>query len=252
MTTPLDELKARISTIRDEAAFVNAAASLRPRVNDSINWSADVNAVSVARSFMEAKYDNPDGFYAGLFIRSVAAFERFGRQIIGEFIERKSRSCKKYTDLPEQIRNQNISLTGEVLKNHLNQRDHVEYDVKRLVLNLAACLKDGEPYSLNREVFSNNLTNCKSESWDRVLSAFGLTSWSDSIGSKNEIKKLFETTGTRDTGKALKEKIDSIIAARNQLVHAGNVEPTITYEELVCHLNLIESFCQELFALDPP
>src|SRR5258708_30568345 len=125
MSTPLEDLRARLSELKADLELVTTSIQLRPRLGEVIQWGGPAEIVQLARGFMDSKEARPEGIYGPLLVRLMAVFERYLRLLIADGLEHHTSSAKKFDDLPQKLVNRNLILTGRILANAESPRDYL-------------------------------------------------------------------------------------------------------------------------------
>ncbi len=242
MATPLDDLNARVSELREDLVFVSLATQLRPRLHPVVRWDATADVVELARSFMNAKSWRPEGVYGPLLVRLVAAFERYLRMLVGESLQRSVAGVAKYDDLPEHIASRNIALTGRLLAAIEAPRDHLTFETDSLIANLASCKRGSASFRLNELAFSAIITGVSPDLVEKALQNVGAAGnlW-DGVGTSSALEKQLETKGPRETGTRARERLKQICRWRNNLAHGGDEDIALSESDLVEAIEFI--FC---------
>lgn len=248
MPSPLEELNARISELKDDLGFVALASQLRPRIGEVVQWQAPGATLDLVRKFMGAKASRPEGVYGPLLVRLLAAFERYVRMLIVHGVEERVSAFKTYEEIPESFSNRNLVLTGRILAAIGAPRDHLALDIQTLVANLASCKKGSGSFRFNAQAFSATVTGASPAVIDKALENLDVTGWWDVVGGNGALVRLLGKKGARATGDRAKERLKELWRWRNQLAHAGDEEIALTEAQLNEAIDFIECFSSALDA----
>jgi hypothetical protein len=241
MSTPLEDLRARLNELKADLEFVTTSSQLRPRLGEVLEWGGSAEAVQLARRFMNAKEARPEGIYGPLLVRLMAAFERYLRLLIVESVEFRSAAAKTFDDLPQKLVNKNLILTGRILANLENPRDYLSFNVEALIVNLASCKPGSNLFRLNPQAFSATVIGVNPAAIDRALENIEVNECWDTIGRDAKLETLLGTKGTRATGLQSAERLKDLARWRNHLAHGGD-EIVITESQLRDAIDFVLAF----------
>jgi RiboL-PSP-HEPN len=247
MSTPLDDLMARIGELRADFTFVSTAYQLRPRLGDIIAWERSAETKGLVQRFLGAKDARPEGIYGPLLIRLIAGFERYIRLLIVESIEFRTSSVKSFDELPKKLINRNMILTGKILASLENPRDYLSFNIDGLIVNLASCKSGSTSFSLNPLAFSATVLGIKPTEIDKALESLDITDCWDGLGSDKKLETILGTKGARDTGSRAAERLKELSRWRNHLAHGGD-EIVISDVQLVEAIEFVVLFSAALDA----
>ena len=159
--------------------------------------------------------------FEGAFLYVCAEYELSVRTLVEDFGSSVSKRVKRYSDLPEKLRNRNVRYSATIL-NELD-RDMFsslgEYDV---VAKLFKCLDPSTPdhsFELCEEAVSYSMRNFK---WDIVKDLFGDLGIKDLMSKVSVDKKLQAALGVTTPGlvsSTLPLQLNQIMLQRNRIVH---------------------------------
>jgi hypothetical protein len=197
---------------------------------------------------MDAKTSRPEGVYGPLLVRLLASFERYVRMLVVQSVEERVLGFKSFEDIPESLINRNLILTGRILAAVGAPRDHLTFDIERLVANLATCKKGSGSFQLNAQAFSATVTAASPAMIDKALEHLNVTDWWDVVGANGALVGLLGKRGARATGERAKERLKELWRWRNQLAHGGDEEIALTESQLNEAIDFIDCFSSALDA----
>jgi hypothetical protein len=118
--------------------------------------------------------------------------------------------------------NRNLILTGRILANIENPRDHLTFNIEGLIVNLATCKSGNSSFSLNPQAFSATVSGVNPTAIDKALENIEVTECWDSVGSDSKLEQMLGTKGTRATGVQAGERLKELSRWRNHLAHGGD------------------------------
>jgi hypothetical protein len=222
MSTPLDDLTARIAELKADLTFVTAASQLRPRLAEMIDWERAGEKKPLALRFLAVKEARSEGIYGPLLVRLMAIFERYLRLLMVESIESRTSSARSFDDLPKKLVNRNLILTGRILANIETPRDYLSFNIEGLILNLASCRSGNKTFSLNPQAFSATVMGTNPTAIDKALESLDMPECWDALGSDPKLERALGTRGSRETGKQISERLRELSRWRNHLAHGGD------------------------------
>lgn len=246
MPTPLEDLLSRLDEIEADVNFADLASSLRPRIGDALNWSADNENLKLAVAFMKAKDSRIEGVCGALFVRVVAAFERYLRRLVEAGVDDVAQRAKGFDAIPANIQKRNLIYTGRVLSGIESPKDYQVFNYEGLVSNLATCKSGSKDFRLNSNAFSAVVVGSGPEILERALRAIDVEGLWDPIGASGRLQKLLGTKKSRDTGTQAQDRLQDLTKKRNQIAHAGDSEPALTAQDLRDAIEFIRVFSESL------
>jgi hypothetical protein len=246
MATALEDLSLRLDDLAASANFVGIASSLRPRLGHLIDWNADDNQGNLkdlARAFMNSKDVRYEILYGALFVRVLAAFERFIRQLVENALHGMVEGIT-YDEIPETLGMNNLRLTGRVLASVSEPRDHLTFNYENLVENLASCKAGSSKFQLNGPVFSAVVVGGGPATIEKALKNIDVENCWDDVGRDKQLQGVLGTKKSRDAANLSKEKLRELWRLRNIIAHAGdeNIEVSKTkFEESVTFLRIFST-----------
>jgi hypothetical protein len=188
MSTPLEDLRARLSELTADLELVTTSAQLRPRLGEVLEWGGPAEIVELAQKFMNSKEARPEGIYGPLLVRLMAGFERYLRLLIVEGVEYRTSAAKTFDDLPQKLVNRNLILTGRILANLENSRDYLSFSIEALIVNLASCKVGSNSFKLNPQAFSAAVIGVNPAAIDRALESIDVSGCWDTIGGDPKLE----------------------------------------------------------------
>lgn len=246
MAAALQELTARLGDLRANVQFVTAAAGLRPRLGELINWQLPVHVRAPGQALLDARASRPEGLYGALLVVAVAAFERFNRQLVEFAVDETARKAKAFTDVSEHVRLRNTALTGRALASIDSPRDHVSFDYHALAENLSSCNPESKTFRLNASAFSAEVSSGSPAILERALGSVDIKEWWDAVGASTSLQKLLQTKRSRETALRARERLVELWRWRNHIAHGGDEDISLSDGELSGAIDFIEEFSRAL------
>jgi RiboL-PSP-HEPN len=246
MTESLHVLEAQLDELSGDLSFLAMAVQLRPRIGDVVRWEANGEVVTLARGFMEARGFRPEGIYGPLLVRLLASVERYTRGVLEYALRRLVERAAVYDGLAVAICNTNIRLTGKLLASLDEPRDHLAFDIERLIENLATCRAGRSDYRLNPVAFTAPIAGSGPLAIERALATVGVANWWDAIGGYQPLTAALRTRGARATGARAKEKLRELWRWRNQIAHGGDQEIALSEAQLQEAIGFVRRFVAAL------
>jgi hypothetical protein len=232
MAAALSELEARLDEVYAAAHFMDRAYRLKPRVGHVVRWDGPTREVDLVRAFIVDDTSREEEILSALVIRAVAALERFVRQACSEVVEIRARSATTAGKLPVELHQRNLVLSAKLLGTLDSPKDHISFNPKAIVSNLATCDLNGVSFELNTVAFTAFLESPTVKSVEKSFSNTGLTTVFEDLGRFAPMQQFLNTQGTTETRKRTVDTLTDVIRWRNNLAHAGDDERTININEL--------------------
>ena len=248
IASALIDLDRQLDVLRADITFVRLAVQLRPRLGSVVQWQATGEETELAKRFMNASSNNPEGVYGALLVRLLACFERYVRNTITEVVLKKSRAAS-YDEVESTIGYRNLVLTGRLLSSLDTPRDHLVVDVDELIENLATCRRGSSAFRLNPVAFSSTLISVTPSTLEKAFDNVNIKDWWDKIGASKSVAGLLGTKGARATGEQAKERLKELARWRNHLAHGGEGELTISDSDLSGAVDFVGIFGAALDAV---
>jgi hypothetical protein len=135
--------------------FVEKSLALRPVVKSILNPdSTDRHSIGIADSFSKSQSLPRQKFIFGLFVAIHSSFEKYIRNIFSNTVSEICASIKKYDDLPEKIKKENIHSTGVAFHGIHTPNDYANLDYYLMSQNIGSCLPGSESYVVNSSAMS--------------------------------------------------------------------------------------------------
>ncbi len=243
---PLVEFETKLGEVEANFDFIEAAKELRPRLNDILNQQIGAGSLSPAKKFIESKTNSVEFIYSGLFVQTIAGFERFIRQLIGHTANQIAKSVDKIDKLPSKFNSRHIVLTGKALATFEKPRDFQNHDFQKLIKNLASCTPENINFEINSQVFSFEVTSSTPPIIENALKNIHVEIDWDLLGKNPGLEKLLSAKGARATGKSAKQKWADLCKWRNGISHAGDFEVTISKQNLIETIEFLKIFSKFL------
>jgi len=225
------ELEARLGETHAAAHFVDRAYQLRTRIGQAIRWDGPQHEIQLLRSFMDEDAGREEEILSALYVRSVAAFERYIRNACSEFVDARAALASAARNLPADLRQRNLILSARLLSTLDQPRDHIKFNPAAIIERLAACEKNSIPYLLNSVSFSSFVQSPTVEAVEKTFANVGLKDLFERLGRSTTLQQLLETKATRATSLRVQERLEEIVRWRNNFAHGGDDERTVTIDK---------------------
>jgi hypothetical protein len=248
MASALEDLSVHLDEVSASAEFVSIASSLRPRLGLIVDWNAsrdNSELNTLARKFMDSKDVRYAILYEALFVRVLAAFERFIRQLVENALCAKVEGTT-YDEISETLGINNLRLTGRVLASIDEPRDHLTFNYENLVENLVSCKAGSSTFRLNASVFSAAVAGGGPTAIEKALKNINLEHWWDDVGRDKQLQTVLGTRKPREAANLSKEKLRKLWRLRNTIAHAGVKNVEVSKTEFDESLNFIRIFSTAL------
>jgi hypothetical protein len=194
------------------------------------------------------KTTDPGALYRGLLVQAVTAFEHSVRLLITAAVEIKASKTKKYSALPEKLRNQHAYHAGQVLT-HMKE-GHLygqSFPFDLLLKNLGDCFSDKDSYSLMPEVFTLLMGNATSTRLENLFEKLDLPPPFDpGVGDTSAIKRDRKEARKAEAAKLAKSQLDQLIKRRNTIVH-GDLTVTVEPSDFTEAIDFFEAMIEALY-----
>lgn len=241
-----NELEARLDEVFAAARFSDRAYRLRPRIGNAIRWDGPHQEVELLRAFMVDDVSREQEIFSALLIRAVAAFERFVRRACSEVVQMRAAAATTPGTLPESLRRRNLILSARLISSLDNPREHISFDPRIMIENLAACESDSVPYRLNEVAFSSFLQSPTPEALGRLFDGIGVKDLFERLGGSTALQTLLTVRGPRATSVRIQERLGEILRWRNNMAHAGDDERSISLLDLEGVISFIRTLTREV------
>ena len=255
----LDRAKHRafsyIAELRETAAvrqfFTEIIIGRNGQLMSALNYDPKVKALLGEATRL--KTTSPAALYRGLFIQANSIFEAYVRDLSSIVAEHTASVVTKYSDLPENFRNQHIYLSGQVLQQmKTGTLAGQKFDFGRLTSALGQCFSDAVPFSIMPEVFTLTMGNVTPDRLENLFEKIGLAEpFNPGVGQSARIKKVFNETRQASAAKLAKEKLQEIVGVRNTLVH-GDLSTAGEQSDLEEAIDFLEAMIEALDELATP
>ena len=246
MPGALRELNASLDELGSNLEFLALATSLRPRLGGVLRWEAGGELIELAQRFINAGASRSENIYGALLLRTLAAFERFARQLLEHGVSRIANRSGTYDELPQQIRNRNKALTGRLLASIEEPSDYLPVDYDLLIQNLASCTAGSTSFQLNAVAFVAVIGSGSPSALEKALKAIDITEWWDAVGGNVALQTHLGKKGARATGHAAKERLEGLWRMRNVIAHAGEGEGVVTDETVRGAIDFVRTLARAL------
>jgi len=177
--------------------------------------------------------------------------ERFIEDIVCEYLDKLSRLKTSYSELPDEIQKNNISLSAELLTK-LGYKRYVNIITKEQVISsLHECLRENKS-NLVGQAFVQHTANYRIDEIVNVFSRIGIKNFIGKHKSSLYFKKYYKALNSVDdisysdeSKDRLYEKLNFLTNKRNEVAHGdlGNIIGRESIHELV---EYIRYFCMSI------
>jgi hypothetical protein len=240
------ELNARLDELDANLKFLALATSLRPRLGGVLRWEDGGDLIDLAQRFISTGENRSENIYGALLLRTLAAFERFARQLLEHGVSRIASRSHTYDQLPQQLRNRNTALTGRLLAGIDEPSDYLPVDYDLLVQNLASCTAGSTSFRLNAVAFVAIIGSGRPSALEKALKAIDIAERWDAVGGNAALQTHLGTRAARATGNAAKARLEELWRVRNVIAHAGEGEGVATDETVRSAIDFVRTFARAL------
>jgi hypothetical protein len=206
---------AKTSTSIQKTIVGKRATEVQSRLNTDFQWqtiSLDGCVLSLAGEFEHAALD------------------------LSEWLARTLCSrVATYSDLPSKIRDENLQLIGEALKNvGRPYLAHINYS--QVIFDLYQSDTKGIPVTLFSRGFGMHNQNLRSEQLAHVFARSQVKDLWSKLGRNPWLRAYYNGIGVGKTAKLAAERLDDFMEYRNQVAHRGpsyaSVGPTVVLDHV--------------------
>lgn len=247
LANALGEFELALDDLTSNFEFVCAAARLRPRLNEMLNWAVmDGEAKMLAQRFLDQGAAQETLIYRGLVISLAGAFEQFVRRVVRDGVSHVNTSRLSYDTLHDHLRKQNTYRTGIALQTVFEPLDYLDLDYELLSKNLGTCFIGSKEAVLNADAFAIFLSIIPPEKLVDALERINVKLDWDAFGKDAALQKALDKGGTRETAKALREFLKRFGQTRNKIAHSGSSGIVVTETDFGQYLNVFRTFARAL------
>lgn len=223
---------ASLSSIRNTLSFLKLSERLRPRLGSYLRWDTlDPNSRSLLEEFMNSPKDDNNRPAYGFIVVGYGAFEELVLNIT-EAAAAWISSYKKYEELDEQIKTENIYRTGRLLSMIKNLRTDIAIDHKELGSNLGKCYEPSSSYNFNSTAFRYEAGVLDIENLEKLTKRVGIKINWDRVGAIPAIKDYFSENSVRRVAKHACLEWNSYTQLRSRIAHTGGEELSLEFDEI--------------------
>jgi hypothetical protein len=204
-------------------------------------------AKNLIQDALKYKSVDPNAIYKPLVIQINGIFENYIRFLVSAVIEGRYENLEAYSELNETFRKNHIFRSSKVLS-HIKSGSisGLSYNFDDLLANLAGCLSNKQKYKLNPEIYTKLMGNCTSKHLEELFEAISLPKpFSNLIGKNADLKSHFADQSKGRVAIRTKEKLDTQVGFRNNIVH-GELTRVVDLGELQDSLNFFRALISGL------
>lgn len=243
----LEALRSDLAEVKATLGFAVIASSIRARLGTMIDWTMlDDDTKRLAQQFMNLRGSYAEGVFRGLYVSMAASYEQFVRDLVSAGVEVTASSIASFDDLSDNLKQQNIHLTGRALETVFGRRAHLKFDYYALSANIGTCVPGSKEFQLNTDAFSAEITTPNSEGLGRALERIGVAGYWDVIARHRNVQLSLGTAGVRETHKTARDFLDAFVSRRNVIVHAGRGTTAVLESDVAQALEFLDAFCEAL------
>ncbi len=227
--------------------FVRSAIRLRPRLNEMLRWeSMGTEERLLANNFLKQRTAEESLLYRGMVISLAGAFEHFMRRILRDSVLALSGDGTSYDSLDAGIKKENFYRTGLALGTIHEPLDYLDLNYESLARNLGTCFTGSSQALLNADAFAIFLSIISPKQLEDALRRIGVPLTWDDFGKVDAVQKALDSTGTRDTAKAVEANLRQFGKMRNKIAHSGSSGLVVTESEFGRLLQFFRVFSRTL------
>ncbi len=202
----------------------------------------DNSATKALSTALKYKTADPSALYKPLLVQVHGVFENYIRSMVGAIVEDRFEITDKYPNLTHGFRQDHIVHAAKVLT-HIKAGNILgsPYNFDILLTNLGKGLSGQTGYKLNPEIYTKLMGNCTPERLESLFKALALPEpFSDALGKNGKIKDHFDDKTKGRVAIRAKEKLETQINLRNDIVH-GDLTKSVNIDELRDGLNFFRA-----------
>lgn len=212
----LDEIDA---TIEIRQTYTNIVVAMAGPLMGALKY--DKTSQATIQQALKYKTVDSSTLYKPLIVQIHGIFENYVRSTVRAIIEDRFEINETYANLDQKFRNEHIAHAARILT-HIKGGSilGVAYNFDGLLTNLGKGLSGQRGYRLNPEIYTKLMGNCTAERLEKLFEAISLPEpFSDALGRSTAIQGHFDDKTKGRVATRAKEKLDSQIALRNDIVH---------------------------------
>jgi hypothetical protein len=223
-------LKADLEEVNASIDFATAAFKAYASAGQLLGWvSSQPELRAVIQEFRSATRLNDLSFiYQSLYVQAWSAFELFVRTLIVSYVDEVSSRATDFKSLDKaKLIERNIYHSGVALQQIFENRSNVSIDFFQVAQNIGTAYPDSKKVLLNSFSFGMFLKAPTALGIEEALKRIGFKQFDwDKVGGSTIIQEVFQTKGSRETTKQVKEFLASCEKIRNNIVHRGeSIQP---------------------------
>lgn len=197
------------------------------------------------RQLAKLKGTDSSANYRGLFVLICSTFEFFAKQLIKNIVGEKTKTAKKYDDLPPKLIMSAFAYSGQIFQKNkdifVTESGRKAFEV--LARGLATLEPESSSFSIDSNIFVEFLGNCTSHQLERRFAELDLESpfSGPTLGAFNELRSFFGGGGVRQVANQSRERLDQLIERRNNIVHSSTISETVTFDDIVDGANFMRA-----------
>jgi len=181
----------------------------------------------------------------GCLLSVAAEFELASRDLAEAASGRLASKVKRYQDIPEPIRVENVRLVGELLT-AINKPRTAHIDYIQVVEDVARCLTKGKPVRLYVSGFASHGRNLTSGELSELFSRLQVKDLWRKMSDAPELRGHLGTTTAETTAQLARNKLDAFIDTRNQIAHRGPNYQTVGSSVVLDYIDYFRSLVPAL------
>ncbi len=242
----LDEISLHATFIDESRSVINQITPYLDQQSLNLNPALKNGYFSYKQTLGQVR---PDDITTALTLQGCAAFEWYLRSLVVKSAESISNKYSNYSDVPDQVLQSNIHLTGRLLSIQANAQPHDRVNTDSYCKNLGDCHSQGSSFQLNSDVFGKFSSTFDGETIENLLKRVGFNLVWDDIGRNPAVKTFTGETGPRRAGLSMKAKLNDLVINRNNIAHRGDGSVTSTNSQLCHDLELLSLLASRLTKL---
>lgn len=236
-----------------------------PKVDSTDEWTdlykRFYDHSSVNRS-LKKRYD-----YNSIIVSMYGLLEQYIQSLIREYLEALQKIVPSYSKLPEQVVNNHVAASFELIKQTEQSRYRGTNTKKEIIHKLNSCLSNPDQYRLNAEAFCHHTANFRSDVIDDFFRKVGISNiMEDTLENPNfgnllkdlglnelrlDIEKTVDRQEKEDRVKSLKERafthLNDLAERRNDVAHGVPPSEVLDLDMLLDYLKYLDVFGNSIY-----
>lgn len=186
--------------------------------------------------------------YSLTIIRLYGIFENFLEGIVCAYLNALSSQLSSYSDLPEEIRENNLNLSAKLLNTTSAKFDSIKPE--EIIKKLYSCFDDtSESYSLNVQAFRQHTSNFREDSMTEFLHHAGIKNFDQSILKNEKLRAFLGNDSKSEQFPRSKyfEYLKDLVERRNIVAHGETEDDILSTDILKQYIEYISLFIDSIY-----